>query len=66
MEKLLYRVGGVINWLAYIWLITSETFEEISLATIGDSLRGIVSAAETRKYTPNVEQRTFSPRSTAA
>jgi len=66
MGKLLYWVGGVINRLAYIWLVTSEAFEEICYATIGDSIRGIVSAAETRKYTPRVEQRTISPQSTAA
>ena len=66
MGKLLYWVGGVINRLAYIWLVTSEAFEEICYATIGDSIRGIVSAAETRKYTPRVEQRIHSRRSTTA
>jgi hypothetical protein len=52
MGKVLYRVGGVVNWLAYVWLVTSEAFDEICHATIGDSLRGIVSEAETRKYAP--------------
>ena len=66
MGKLLYWVGGVINWLAYIWLVTSETFEEICYATIGDSVRGIVAAAETRQRTPKVERRTLSRQSTAA
>jgi hypothetical protein len=66
MQKVLYRVGGVINWLAYVWLVTSEAFEEICYGAIGDSVRGIVSAAETRRYAPKVEQRTFSRQSTAA
>jgi hypothetical protein len=66
MGKVLYRAGGVINWLAYIWLVVSETFEEISYATIGDSIRGILSAAETRQYAPKAEQRTFSRQNTAA
>jgi hypothetical protein len=66
MGKVLYWVGGVINWLAYVWLVTSETFEEIRYATIGDSVRGIVSAAETRQHTPKVERRTLSRQSTTA
>jgi hypothetical protein len=66
MGKVLYRMGGVINWLAYVWLVTSEAFEEICYATIGDSIRGIVSAAETRKYAPKVEQRALSRQSTPA
>jgi len=65
MGKLLYWVGGVINWLAYAWLVTSETFEEICYATIGDSIRGIVSAAESRQHAPKVERRTLSRQSTA-
>ena len=64
MGKLLNWTGGVINWLAYIWLVTSETSEEICHATVGDSIRGIVSASETRQYAPKVEQRTLSRQST--
>jgi hypothetical protein len=66
MGKLLYRVGGVINWLAYVWLVTSEAFEEICYVAVGDSLRGIVSAAVTRQHAPKVERRTLSRQSTAA
>ena len=66
MGKVLYWVGGVINWLAYVWLVTSEAFEEICYATIGDSVRGIVSGAETRQYAPKVESRTLSRQNTAA
>jgi len=66
MGKVLYRMGGVINRLAYVWLVTSEAFEEICYATIGDSVRGIVSAAETRKYAPKAERRTLSRQSNAA
>ena len=66
MGKFLYWVGGVINWLAYIWLVTSEAFEEIGYATIGDSLRGIVSAAETREQFFRAERRRPSYQSAAA
>lgn len=66
MGKVLYWVGGVINRLAYIWLVTSEAFEEIRYASIGDSVRGIVAAAETRQRAPKVERRTLSGQSTAA
>ena len=58
MGKVLNWVGGVINWMAYIWLVTSEAFEEICYAAIGDSVRGIVSAAETRKQAFKAERRT--------
>ena len=66
MGKVLNWVGGVINWLAYVWLVTSETFEEICYVAIGDPLRGIVSAAETRQHAPKVELRTLSRQNTAA
>ncbi len=57
MEKVLYWAGGAINWLAYVWLVASEAFEEIRYATIGDSIRGILSRTETRQYAPKTEQR---------
>jgi len=66
MGKVLHWMGGVINWLAYAWLVTSETFEEICYTKIGDSIRGVVSAAETRRYTPKIERRTLSNQSTTA
>ena len=66
MGKVLYWVGGVINWMAYVWLVTSEAFEEICYAKIGDSIRGLVSAAETRQHAPKVEPRTLSRQNTAA
>jgi hypothetical protein len=59
MGKVLYWVGGVINWIVYVWLVSSEAFEEICYATIGDSVRGIVSAAETRQHAPKVEPRMY-------
>ncbi len=55
MGKVLYWAGGVINWLAYVWLVVSEALEEIRYATIGDSFRGIFSATETRQYNPKPE-----------
>jgi hypothetical protein len=58
MGKLLNWIGGVINWLAYVWLVTTETLEEGFHAAIGDSVRGIFSAAETRQYGLKMEPRT--------
>jgi len=66
MGKLMNWVGGVINRMAYIWLVTSEAFEEIFYVTIGDFARGIVSAAETRQQAPKVEPRTLSRQNTTA
>jgi len=66
MGKMLYWVGGVLNWLAYVWLVTSEAFEEIFYVAIGDSVRGIVSRAETRQYAPKAEPRTLSRQNTTA
>jgi len=59
MGKVLYWVGGVINRMAYIWLVTTEAFEEICYVAIGDFARGIVSAAETRQQAPKVEPRMY-------
>jgi hypothetical protein len=55
MGKLMNWVGGVINRMAYIWLVTSEAFEEICYVAIGAFVRGIISAAETRQQAPKVE-----------
>jgi hypothetical protein len=59
MGKLMNWVGGVINRMAYIWLVTSEAFEEICYVGVGDSVRNIVSAAETRQHAPKVEPRMY-------
>ena len=66
MGKVLNWVGGVINWMAYIWLVTSEALEEMFYGTIGDSLRGIFSKAETRQHALKVEPRILSRPNTAA
>jgi len=66
MGKLLNWIGGVINWVAYIWLGTTEAFEEVFYVAIGDSVRGIASAAETRQHASKVESRTLSRQSTTA
>jgi hypothetical protein len=66
MGKVLYRVGGVINWLAYVWLVTSEALEEVFYGTIGDSVRGIFSEVEVRQHAPKVERRTLSRQDTTA
>ena len=66
MGKLMNWVGGVINRMAYIWLVTSEAFEEICYVGVGDSVRGIVSAAKTRQHAPKVEPRTLSRQNATA
>lgn len=66
MGKLLNWIGGVINWMAYMWLVTTEALEEVFYVGIGDSVRGIVSAAETRQHASKVEPRTTSRQNTAA
>jgi len=66
MGKLMNWVGGVINRMAYIWLVTSEAFEEICYVGVGDSVRGIVSAAETRQQAPKVEPRMYTRQTSTA
>jgi hypothetical protein len=66
MGKVLNWVGGVINWMAYIWLVTSEAFEEMFYGTIGDSVRGIFSEVETRQRAPKVEPHTLPCQDTRA
>ena len=66
MGKVINRVGAMINWLAYIWLVTSEALEEMFYGTIGDSLRGIFSKVETRQHAAKVEPRILSRPNTAA
>jgi len=52
-------MGGIINWMAYMWLITSETLEELFFGNVGDFLRRFTYAAETREKAPRVESRTL-------
>jgi len=66
MGKVLYWVGGVINRMAYIWLVTTEAFEEICYVAIGDFARGIVSAAETRQQAQKVEPRMYTRQTSTA
>jgi hypothetical protein len=66
MGKLLNRIGGAINWMAYIWLVTTEALEEISYIIVGDSIRGIISAAESRRYALKIERRATPRQNNAA
>jgi len=66
MREVIDWVGGVINWLAYIWLVTSEALEEVFYVTRGDSVTGIFSKAEIRQPNPKAEPRTLSRQSTTA
>ena len=50
-------MGGFISWLAYIWLIISETLEEWSYLAVSDSLRRFVYTAQPREpYHRKIEQ----------
>ena len=60
MNKVLYLMGGAINRLAYVRLIATEVLDEFRYATLGDSIRGIISAAEARENAHKLERRTFS------
>lgn len=44
MGRVMNMAGGTINWMAYIELIASEAFEEISYRTIGHLLRNFLPA----------------------
>jgi len=58
-------MGSVINWLAYVWLVTSEFFEEL-VFNAGDFFRRIAFNAGAREQTPKVESRMYTrPSSTA-
>jgi hypothetical protein len=58
-------MGAMINWLAYVWLITSEVFEEI-VFNAGDFFRRIAFAAGAREQAPKIESRMYThPSSTA-
>lgn len=52
-------MGGLINWLAYVWLITSEMAEELFYMTIGDSFRRFISSVELREQAPRMERKTL-------
>ena len=57
-------MGGFISWLAYIWLIISETLEEWSYLAVSDSLRRFVYTAQPREqYRRKIEQ-SIRPRQT--
>lgn len=53
-------MGGVISWLAYVWLVTTEMVEELFYLTIGDFLRRFIATAEFREESPKVERRLLS------
>ena len=59
-------MGGVMGWLAYIWLVTSEFCEELFYFTIGDSARRLFSATEFREQEPRIYPRTHTMQSPTA
>ncbi len=59
-------MGGVIGWMAYIWLVTSEFCEELFYLTIGDSVRRFFSASELKEQAPRIYPRTLPQQSPTA
>jgi hypothetical protein len=58
-------MGVAINWLAYVWLVTSEVFEEM-LFSVGDFFRRIAFEIGTREQAHQNERRIYTrPISTA-
>jgi len=53
-------MGGVISWLAYVWLVTTEVVEEMFYLAIGDFFRRFIATAEFREESPKVERRVLS------
>jgi hypothetical protein len=50
-------MGGIINWMAYVWFATSETIEELFYMTVGDCFRRLISSVELRDQPPRIERR---------
>lgn len=42
MVRVMNLVGGIIKWIAYMWLITSEAFQEIFSLCTSDLLRNLL------------------------
>jgi hypothetical protein len=59
-------MGRAINWMAYIWLITSETGEELFYRYIGDHFRRLSLGAERREQAPKVDPMILRSPGTAA
>ncbi len=58
-------MGAAINWMAYVWLVTSEVFEELVFNT-GDFFRRTAFQIGTREQSPKIESRMYTrPSSTA-
>ena len=58
-------MGAVINWMAYVWLVTGEVLEEL-IFNAGDFFRRIAFNAGDREQAPKVETRMYTrPSSTA-
>jgi len=58
-------IGAAINWIAYVWLVTSEVLEEL-VFNAGDFFRRIAFNAGAREQTPKVESRMYTRSSSTA
>ena len=58
-------MGALINWMAYVWLVTSEVLEELIFNT-GDFLRRIAYEIGAKEQAPKVESRMYTRPSSAA
>jgi hypothetical protein len=53
MGKVMNWGGGVINWIAYIWLIASESVEEITCCTRGILSKDLYSVRSRGQWEPS-------------
>jgi hypothetical protein len=58
-------MGAVINWMAYVWLVTSEVLEEL-IFNAGDFFRRIAFNAGDREQAPKVETRIYTRQTSIA
>lgn len=59
-------MGRAINWMAYIWLLSTETVEELFYRGIGDFLRRFAFDIEPREGAVRIEHRMLTRKDTAA
>jgi hypothetical protein len=58
-------MGAMINWMAYVWLVTSEVLEEL-IFNAGDFFRRITYGFGSKEQAPKIESRMYTRSSPAA
>ena len=52
-------MSGMISRMAYIWLVTTEVFEELLYQTVGEFFRHFIAVSETRKEAWRIQPKKF-------